>query len=218
MPKPHLLAVCRVHALLPDAGTVGVTAIDKRPVEGTVDVDKLGLRGDIQADRQNHGGEDQALYAYSQEDADVWAAALGRDIPAGLFGENLRTVGMETTGAVFGERWRIGSTLVVEATSPRQPCATFQRWMGEQQWVRRFTEEGRIGTYLRVVSPGSITAGDPIRLIYRPVHGVTIGRWFSEATVEQANSLLDAAADGDITLVEDMRISIDKVLRTSAPR
>ena len=46
-------------------------------------VHRLGLRGDVQADRIDHGGEDQALYAYSQADADYWAAELGRDIPPG---------------------------------------------------------------------------------------------------------------------------------------
>ncbi len=68
----------------------GVTAIDKRPAAGRVAVRPLGLTADLQADRVHHGGEDQAVYAYAQEDADFWSAALGYEVTPGLFGENLR--------------------------------------------------------------------------------------------------------------------------------
>jgi MOSC domain-containing protein YiiM len=104
-------------------------------VEGPVRVHRLGVHGDIQADRINHGGEDQAIYAYSQADADYWAGELQRDLPPGFFGENLRVAGIETTGAVIGERWKIGLDLEVEVTSPRTPCAAFQRRVGVPRFV-----------------------------------------------------------------------------------
>lgn len=173
-----LLALCRVHDLLPDAGSVGVTAIDKRPVAEPLDVKAYGVYGDVQADRKDHGGIFQAVYAYAQEDADWWAAELGRDIPAGLFGENLRTSGVEVSDAEIGERWRIGQKLLLEVTAPRTPCATFQRRMGEKQWVKRFAEAGRIGAYFRVIEHGSIAAGDEINIEHRPGHGVTARRLF----------------------------------------
>src|SRR5688500_7366733 len=140
MDPATLLAVCRVHQLLPDEGSVGVTAIDKRPVDGPVKVHKLGLHGDVQASRIHHGGEDQALYAYSQADTDYWVGELERELPPGIFGENLRVSGIEATGAVIGERWKIGLDVEVEVTSPRVPCAAFQRRMGESQWVKRSEE------------------------------------------------------------------------------
>lgn len=195
-----VLAVCRVHQLLQDEGSVGVTAIDKRPVTGPVKVHKLGLHADIQASRVHHGGEDQALYAYSQDDADYWTGELQRDLPPGIFGENLRVAGIETTGAIIGERWKIGLDVEVEVTSPRTPCATFQRRMNEAQWVKRFAEAGKVGTYLRVLRTGTIRAGDHIHRLYVPTHGVTIGKWFSEPTVEDMEALRDADADGEIRL------------------
>ncbi|WP_346960777.1 MOSC domain-containing protein [uncultured Arthrobacter sp.] len=200
MNTASVLAVCRVHQLLGDEGRLGVTAIDKRPVDGPVKVHRLGLRGDVQADRMDHGGEDQALYAYSQADADYWAAELGRDIPPGYFGENLRVAGLDATNAVIGERWKIGLDVEVEVTSPRRPCGTFQRRMNEPHWVKRFTEAGRVGAYLRVVRLGSIQAGDHIHRLYVPAHGVTIGKWFSDPTVEDMEALRDADADGLIRL------------------
>jgi MOSC domain-containing protein YiiM len=66
----QLIAVCSVHALRPDDGTVGVTAIDKRAVSGEIQIGPYGVRTDIQADRKNHGGLTAAIYAYADTDAD----------------------------------------------------------------------------------------------------------------------------------------------------
>ncbi|MDI2034634.1 MOSC domain-containing protein [Paenarthrobacter nitroguajacolicus] len=213
MNTASLLAVCRVHQLLPDPGSVGVTAIDKRSVEGPVKVHKLGIHGDVQASRMDHGGEDQAVYAYSQSDADYWSGELQREIPAGLFGENLRVAGIETTGAVIGERWKIGLDVELEVTSPRVPCATFQRVLGEPQWVKRFTQAGRVGTYLRVIKTGTISAGDHIHRTFVPKHGITVGQWFSEPTPELVQILLDAEADGEIRLQDEYHSRFEKLLR-----
>lgn len=213
MNTASLLAVCRVHQLLPDPGNVGVTAMDKRAVEGPVKVHKLGLHGDVQANRLDHGGEDQALYAYSQEDADYWAAELQREVPAGLFGENLRVSGIETTGAVIGERWKVGLDVEVEVTSPRVPCATFQRVLEEPQWVKRFTQAGRVGTYLRVIRTGAISPGDHIHRTFVPKHGITVGQWFSEPTPDLVQVLLDAEADGEIRLQDEYHSKFQNVLR-----
>jgi MOSC domain-containing protein YiiM len=200
METASVLAVCSVHQLLPDASNVGVTAIDKRAVKGPVKVHKLGLQGDIQANRIHHGGPDQAIYAYSQADADYWAGELQRELPPGIFGENLRVAGIEPTNAVIGERWKIGLDVEVEVTSPRTPCATFQRRMAEPQFVKRFAAEGRVGTYLRVLRVGTIRAGDHIHKLHVPKHGVTVGRWFSAPDLESMEALKDADAGGEIRL------------------
>jgi MOSC domain-containing protein YiiM len=213
MDTASVLAVCRVHQLLSDEGSVGVTAIDKRAVDGPVKVHKLGLHGDIQASRIHHGGVDQALYAYSQDDADFWVGELQRDLLPGVFGENLRVAGIGTTTAVIGERWKIGLDVEVEVTSPRVPCATFQRRMDEPQWVKRFTAAGRVGTYLRVIKPGTIRAGDHIHRLFVPKHGVTIGKWFSEPTIEDVEALRDADADGEIRLQPEYHDEFEKLHR-----
>ncbi|MGN7799876.1 MOSC domain-containing protein [Leifsonia sp. 22587] len=203
----EILAVCRVEQLLPDSG-IGVTAIDKRPANRRLRVRPLGLFGDVQADRKHHGGPSKALYAYAEEDAAVWASKLDLPIPAGLFGENLRTSGLDVNGAEIGERWAIGDELIVEVTCPREPCATFQRRMREPQWVKRFTEEGRPGAYLSVVKSGSVGAGDAVRVVSRPGHGVTVASWFSGADAAQTLALEAAEADGRVRLAREMREAI----------
>lgn len=197
-------AVCRVDRLLPDSGIIGVTAIDKRPVTGSVRVRPLGLRADVQANRKYHGGVDQAVYAYADEDAASFADLLEREVPPGLFGENLRTSGIDVTGAVTGERWRIGDTLVVEVTVPRTPCGTFARRMGVDKWVKRFADEGRPGAYFRVVKSGSVAAGDPIEVTYRPEHGVTIGEIFGDLAPDRARAVLESGERLAPKVVQDL--------------
>ncbi|MFF0814816.1 MOSC domain-containing protein [Rhodococcus sp. NPDC003318] len=173
-------AVCVVHADR-DSGTRRVTrtAIDKRPVAGPVEVRAAGLAGDHVCDTEHHGGPFKAVYAYSEDEARRWAADLGRDLPAGWFGENLRVDGIATSDAVIGERWRIGGVLELEVTGPRTPCGTFGMWAGEPGWVTRFTERGDTGAYLKVITPGPVSAGDPIAVTHVPGHGVTVRDLFT---------------------------------------
>lgn len=166
-----LLAACVVHELRKDASYWGVTAIDKRPLDRKVKVTQYGLSGDVQADRKHHGGIEQALYAYSQDDAEHWEAELGRELPAGWFGENLRIEGLDLNNARIGEQWTIGPDVIVEVTGPRTPCQTFARWVGgndERGWVKRFSNARRLGAYLSVVRTGSIRAGDEVTVVHIP--------------------------------------------------
>ncbi|MDN3482683.1 MOSC domain-containing protein [Arthrobacter sp. APC 3897] len=209
-----LLAVCRVHELLPTTDSTGVTAIDKRPAAGPVKVHGLGLTGDIQASRKHHGGESKAVYAYSQDDADYWAGELGRDIPPGLFGENLRLAGLPVSEAVIGERWQIGDRTVLEVTCPRTPCRNFAQRMKQPGWVKRFTAAARTGTYLSVVRNGTISAGDPVTVLRRPEHGVTSGDVFRGLSPTQAALLTEAESAGGLVLSPEIR----KVLHTLKTR
>jgi MOSC domain-containing protein YiiM len=174
----QVVAVNVVHKLIPGPKDSGMTAIDKRPVAGKVSVGELGLAGDTQCDRRVHGGPDQAVYVYAREDADWWIDQLERDIPFGWFGENLDTVGLDVTGALIGERWRIGDgpdAVETEVRVPRLPCRTFQARMGLKGWQKRFLAAGRPGAYLKVLRTGAIAAGDPVTVVYRPDHDVSIG-------------------------------------------
>ena len=214
-PAAVLAAVCVVAALRPDDGTTGVTAIDKRPVDGPVRVGRYGVRGDVQADRKHHGGLDKALYAIDQAEADHWAAALGRDVPPGGFGENLRIAGLRVDDALLGERWRVGE-VEVEVTGPRTPCATFARWVDQDGWVRRYTERGRPGAYLRVVRPGAVAAGDRVEVLARPEHSVSVAVAFAGCPAPAARAVL-AAADGGFELADYVRGPLEAAAGRGAP-
>lgn len=168
------------------------TGIDKQPVDGAVAVSApgpkgsgaVGLAGDRVHDVRNHGGTDQAVYAYAREDLDGWQDELGRPLANGVFGENLTTLGLDVNGALIGERWRIGADVVLEVSSPRIPCATFQGWLEQDGWIKRFTRAALPGAYLRVIEPGDIRAGDPVEIIHRPAHDVTVAVTFRAMTGE----------------------------------
>ena len=193
---PQLVAVNVVHALIPGPKDTGLTAIDKRPRTGRVPVGELGLAGDTQCDTKHHGGPDQALYLYAREDADWWAAELGRKIPDGLFGENLDTVGLDVSNALIGERWEIGE-IEVEVRSPRMPCITFQDRMGIPGWIKRFTRERRPGAYLKVLRTGTVGAGDPVTVLFRPDHDVTIGHALFDPDPVRMAGMLASGIDLD---------------------
>jgi MOSC domain-containing protein YiiM len=189
----------------------GITGIDKRPSTEPVDIHDpgprtglSGLAGDEIGDPRSHGGTDQAVYAFAREDLDGWENDLGRPLPGGVFGENLTTRGLDISGALIGERWKVGDDCVLEVTSPRIPCRTFAGWLEERLWVRRFTERGAPGAYLRVIVPGQVRAGDEISVIHRPEHDVTIAMMFRAETTEKSLQPRLAAA-GD-ALPEDLRL------------
>jgi len=142
-----------------------------------------GLVGDIVCDHRNHGGDTQAVYAYAREDLDYWELVLGRTLPGGVFGENLTTTGVDVNAAVIGERWRMGE-LELQVTVPRIPCGTFRAWIAESGWLRTFTLAVRPGTYLSVVNPGRVRAGEPVTVVHRPAHGVTVAQVFRALTRE----------------------------------
>ncbi len=209
----HLLAVAVMFEPLPRIGSArGPTSIDKRAVDGPVGVDAVGVHGDRVYDTKHHGGPDKAVYAYAQEDADGWAAELDRELPPGYFGENLRTAGLDVTGAVIGETWQVGdgpAPVLLEVTMPRTPCQTFARRMDEPHWVRRFTARGRPGAYLRVRRGGSVRAGDPVVVVDRPAHGVGIGAWFTGRRPADARAVLAAEAAGTLAVAADLRPYLD---------
>ena len=203
----RLLTVNVVEELIPGPKETGFTAIDKRPQSGRVRVGELGLAGDRVCDTKNHGGPDQALYAYAEEDARWWAAELGRDIPTGLFGENLRTEGVDISGALLGEVWRIGDEVEVMVRAPRIPCITFQHRMQEPHWVKRFHQGGCPGAYLKVLRDGTIGAGDPIEIVGRPDHEVTIAEMFGAQDPAKLRRMLDSGVD----LMDELRETAQRV-------
>lgn len=191
-PHGFVLSVNLGRALQVPYSSAPFTGIDKRPVDHPVMVSAPGLKGvagsglagDDVCDRRHHGGNDQAVYAYAREDLDTWQAEIGRPLVCGSFGENVTTTGIDISRAVIGEQWVVGETLVLEVSDPRIPCRTFAGFLAERGWVKRFTERAAPGTYLRVITPGEVAAGDEIRVRHQPGHGVSVAIAFRAFTRE----------------------------------
>ncbi|RJF97279.1 MOSC domain-containing protein [Noviherbaspirillum saxi] len=149
------------------------TGIHKQAVAHPVQVGKLGIEGDEQADPSVHGGLSKAVYAYPSEHYAFWAmqrlAALKREepLPPGSMGENLTLQGVLESEVWIGDRLRIGTTLL-EVTEPRQPCFKFNAKMGFSHAAKMMVQAGNSGFYLRVLTPGQLAAGDAVTLIAGP--------------------------------------------------
>lgn len=182
----------------------GVSAIDKRPVDGPVRIDVpgpgcSGLDGDAICDVRVHGGPEAAVYAYAREDLDRWQVERPEVgvLADGAFGENLTTVGVDVTGARVGERWRIGGVLL-QVTDPRVPCAVFAEFLHQAGWIKTFTARAIPGAYLKVLEPGLVRAGDAVVREHVPGHDVTIGVLFRALTREPDLFGLVLTAGGDL--------------------
>lgn len=199
MNTPHVLSLNSGLRTRPSGGG-SPTAIDKKPVGSFEMCDPgpkhgglgSGVVGDEIDKPQHHGGALQTVYAYAREDLDHWERQLGRPISPGGFGEDVTSVGVDTTHALVGELWRIDD-VVLRVEVPRIPCATFAAHMGVPRWVRRFADEGRTGAYRSVVTPGRVRTGAAIS-VERPDHDVDLLLLFRGlmGDLEAAHRVLDA--------------------------
>ncbi|ARG59951.1 MOSC domain-containing protein [Mycobacterium kansasii] len=221
----HVLSVnvARVGANPDPRALSKVTGIDKAAVTEPVMVRApgpmhgglgSGLVGDTIGNPKFHGGDDQAVYAYAREDLDGWESQLQRTLSSGIFGENLTTVGIDVTGARIGDRWHVGTDgLVLEVSAPRTPCRTFSAFLGLSHWIHTFTQAGKPGAYLRVISPGTVRAGDAITIDHRPDHDVTIGLVFRARMSEPEllpQLLVADALSAELLAYARRRLSPDK--------
>ncbi len=166
-----------VHPTAADGnGREWTTAFFKTPVANTVRVGLLGLDGDQQADRENHGGPDKAVLAYSAEHYGYWQAHLSlSDMPHGGFGENLTIAGLTEETVCIGDTWRAGK-VVLQVTQPRQPCWKMSRRWRIPDLARQVIANGKCGWYLRVLQEGALAAGELLELVARPHPAWTVAR------------------------------------------
>ena len=148
------------------------TGIRKRAVNETIWVGQNAIGADVICNLEQHGGPDQAVYAYSGEDYRWWEEQLGGELPPGTFGENLTVEGLPTELYV-GDRLLIGD-VVLEATAPRIPCSTFAAQMQDRGFGMKFRRAERPGTYFRVMNEGELTAGDAVVLVDNPGRQVSV--------------------------------------------
>ncbi len=170
------------------------TGIFKDPVEGRVSVRTLGLEGDGQADLTVHGGPEKAVYLYPAEHYPFWRDELGRDLPWGMFGENLTTEGFLEDEVDIGDRFRVGTAEVV-VIQPRMPC--FKLGL-RFQWPaigKAFLKNGRTGWYFSVAEEGDVAAGDEIERIGTDERGLTVADVSSLFVGEGGKETLQLAVD-----------------------
>jgi len=150
------------------------TGIFKVPVSGRVKLRTLNLDGDRQADLSVHGGPNKAVYGYPSEHYEFWKRELPEmALPWGMFGENFTTEGLFESGLNIGDKFRIGTALVM-VTEPRLPCYKLGLKFGRSDIIRRFLASERTGFYFAVLQEGELGAGDQFEVMQKNEDGVRV--------------------------------------------
>jgi MOSC domain-containing protein YiiM len=192
------------------------TGIFKQPVSGPVQLRRLNLDGDRQADLAVHGGPFKAVYAYPSEHYDFWRQELpGTQLPSGMFGENFTTEGLFEGELHIGDRLQIG-TAIVMIRQPRIPCYKLGVKFHRTDILARFLRSGRSGFYFSVEQEGTVEAGDTFEFLSREPQGVTITEMNHLFVEDKYNRELLERAIATPALPEDWRDYLAKRLPGTA--
>ncbi len=173
------------------------TGIYKRPVAERLNLEKLNIKGDGQADLSVHGGEFKAVYSYAREHYAYWQTELDRVLDWGMFGENLTTEGLDESQVFLGNQYQVG-TCVLEAVQPRMPCFKLGIRFEDNSIIKKFQKSGRNGIYYRVVTEGDLQVGDTIELVKTAADKVPVDlvadAYYGRAQKDDVKRLLDNQA------------------------
>jgi MOSC domain-containing protein YiiM len=198
------LNVARPRLVVYNARTIN-TGIFKEPVSGPVQLRRLNLDGDRQADLSVHGGPDKAVYGYPSEHYPNWRRELpGLDLPWGMFGENFTTAGLSEDELHVGDRFQIGSAIVM-VRQPRTPCYKLAAKFQRDDMLERFLLSGRSGFYFSVEQEGSVAAEEDFQLLTRNQNGITIAEMNRLFVLEKYNQDLLRNAIQTAALPENWR-------------
>jgi len=118
------------------------------------------------------------VYAIAEEHYAYWATRLGGNSSQwryGYFAENLTISGLAEQELHVGDELLIGSDVRLIVTGPRIPCFKVAwRMQQPQSFVQEFAASGRTGVYFAVVQPGTVVAGDQVRIVHQEKTNPTV--------------------------------------------
>ncbi len=185
------------------------TGIFKTAQAGRVNVGSLGLEDDAVCNTKHHGGPDQAVYLYSIEDYAWWSDYLGKPVEHGAFGENLTTSGLDLNEIRVGDQLQLPD-LLLEVTAPRIPCNTLATRMGDKQFAKKFVEFARSGAYCRVLTEGTVGAGDAGELMAHDGDSFDLPTFFRDSLTPPDTPTVEAYLA--LPIAERARRDFEKVL------
>jgi MOSC domain-containing protein YiiM len=145
--------------------------VPKNAVQGPVMVDREGVSGDRHRNPQIHGGPDKAVLMIAAELVEA-LAAQGFPVCPGALGENFTVRGLDPHLWRSGQRYRVGSDVVIEFTTLREPCRNLDVFGPEikAQLYDSRCKNGDVdsprwahgGFYARVIRTGIVVQGSPV--------------------------------------------------------
>lgn len=149
------------------------SSIQKQPVN-RLTVNMNGTDEDEQGNKKLHGGPEKVLHQYSYTGYQHLRAAYPqKTFSIGTIGENLIVAGMDDGNVYIGDIYKMGN-VVLQVSAPRAPCNKISHRYEIKNLDRYVGLNGVTGWYYRVIETGVLHVGDPVVLLSRPQHSVSI--------------------------------------------
>lgn len=139
--------------------------VPKRPVS-EARVTPLGLEGDAHRDTEHHGGPERAVCLYALEAIQALRAEGHRIVP-GAIGENVTVEGLDWSTVEPGTNVLLGTVVLLQVTRFTSPCTNIAPCFTDGNYARvsQKRHPGWSRVYTRVLAPGTIRQGDPVRIL-----------------------------------------------------
>ncbi|WP_246056216.1 MOSC domain-containing protein [Alteribacter natronophilus] len=161
------------------------SAIEKKPTEDKVYLEKETLQGDEVADKIHHGGPDQAVCVYPMEHFAYWEKKTGKPFKPGAFGENVTVTGLLEEDVCIGDTFLWGEA-VVQVSQPRHPCYKLAKRHDITKLPLFVQESGYSGYYFRVLKEGYVSKND--ELIFKERYTDTSIRIVNRLNFQEADN------------------------------
>ena len=150
----------RIVQLSVSQGGVPKTAVPRARIS------EEGVEGDRQAHPGIHGGPDRAVCLFSMERIRDLQGEGHAIVPGGV-GENVTVEGIDWAAVQPASRLLLGETVMLEVTRYTAPCVNIGEAFlaGDFGRISQKRHAGWSRVYARVLAPGTVCPGDPVRLL-----------------------------------------------------
>lgn len=186
-------------------GRTETTGIYKEPTDEPLLLGMTDVVGDAVIDRRYHGGVDKACYLYAADHYAYWQAQYpDKELPYGMFGENLTVEGLDETQMMIGDIYQLG-TAKIQVSEPRQPCYKLGIRFEDQGVLKKFVNSTYSGVYVRVLEAGRVKVGDSFELIAQADNRLSIAEVYQLIYAKTAQPDLMSALLADQYLPEKLK-------------
>ncbi|WP_392450310.1 MOSC domain-containing protein [Staphylococcus massiliensis] len=139
------------------------SAIMKKPIQQSMFLSKTGFVEDEQQ-YHSHGGPDKDVCIFSKHNYHMWQADIDPMPEYAMFGENLTIEKIDESDLYFGNQYQLGEA-IIEVSEIREPCWKIQSLYGVKDLVKRMSQTGKTGCYMRVIQEGHVKPDDHMKLV-----------------------------------------------------
>ncbi len=145
------------------------TGIYKLPIKQAIFLGKEGVDNDDVIDRKNHGGFDQAVYAYGENHYNYWKDLYPNlEFNYGMFGENLTIANLFEEELTIGSIYQLGEAKI-QVSKPRQPCFKLGIRFNNRNIIKQFWLTTKSGVYFKVLQTGFVAKNDVLMLLDKAI-------------------------------------------------